>query len=61
MTTLSTVSIGFSIYLLSVELISNLAFCVLNLLPSLSVSLHKSILRSMYGFNNDSCLNSNII
>ena len=52
---------GFSIDLLNIELLLNLAFCFLILLPSFSFSLQKSLLCSTYGFKNGSCLNSNIL
>ena len=56
----STLFTGFSIDLPNIALIFNLAFCFLILLPSFSASLHKLVLRLIYGFKKDFCLNSNI-
>ena len=51
--------IGFSIDLSNMAWFFNLAFCFLILLLSCSASFRKSVLRSIYGFKNGYCLNSN--
>ena len=58
---IATLFIGFSIDLSNMAWFLNLAFCFLILLPSCYVSFRKSVLRSIHGFKNGSCLNSNIL
>ena len=56
----STMFIVFSIDLLNIALFLHFEFWFLILLRSFSASLRNFVLRSIYGFKNGSCLNSNI-
>ena len=63
MVTVFTLSlfIGFSIDLPNIALFLNLAFCFLILLPYFSASLFKSVLCLIYGFQDISGLNANVL